>query len=91
MMGELKEYGLMRYSKKTGNVDKMLSGLGCGMIELWALQNTTKTKNSVVFELKTGLIRSIYRGDENGFPKIEHAIEDRGLFIDAEALEAFKD
>lgn len=81
-MSELKRYGLLRYSTKTGKVDNAMTGLGCGVLQLWALQNTTKTKTTVVFELDTGLIRSRYVGTPDGFPEVEHAIEDAGEYMD---------
>lgn len=81
-MDELKKYGLVRYATKTGKVDTAMTALGCGVIQLWGLQNTTKTKTSVVFELDTGLIRSRYTGTADGFPKVERAIESNGEYID---------
>ena len=81
-MNELKKYGLVRFSTKTGKVDTALTGLGCGVLQLWGLQNTTRTKTTVIFELETGLIRSRYTGTADGFPKVERAIEDAGEYID---------
>ena len=83
-MEEIKRYGLVRYSKKTGRVDKALTGIGFGMLQLYGLQETTKTKETVVFELDTGLIRSIYTGTESGF----RAIESRGEYIDEHIRQA---
>lgn len=80
-MDELKRYGLIRYSTKTGKVDTAMTALGCGLIQLWGLQNTTKTKTTVVFELETGLIRSRYTGTPDGFPKVDRAIEGAGEYI----------
>lgn len=87
-MEEIKGYGLVRYSKKTGRVDKTLTGIGFGMLQLYGLQETTKTKETVVFELDTGLIRSIYTGTESGFPKVQRAIESRGEYIDEHIRQA---
>lgn len=81
-MDDLKRYGLVRYSKKTGKVDTAMTALGFGLLQLWGLQNTTKTKSTVVFELDTGLIRSRYTGTERGFPEVERAIEESGEYID---------
>lgn len=81
-MGELKKYGLVRHSKKTGEVDTAMTGLGCGMLQLWGLQNTAKTKITAVFELETGLIRSRYTGTADGFPEVEHHIEDQNEYMD---------
>lgn len=87
-MGELKGYGLVRASKKTGKIDMAMTGIGCGMLQLWGLQNTPKSKVTIVFELETGLIRSRYFGHECGFPKVEHAIESSGERIEEEIRSA---
>ena len=87
-MNEIKRYGLVRYSRKTGRVDTALTGIGCGMLQLWGLQQTTKTKETVIFELETGLIRSRYTGTADGFPKVERAIESRGEYIDEHIRQA---
>lgn len=81
-MSELKKYGLVRYSTKTGKVDTAMTALGYGLLQLWGLQNTTKTKTTVLFELETGLIRSRYTGTADGFPEVERAIESAGEYID---------
>ena len=81
-MTDLIKYGLVRYSTKTGRVDKALTGRGCGLLQLWGLQNTPRTKTTVVFELETGLIRSRYTGTADGFPEVERAIESAGEYID---------
>lgn len=90
-MGELKRYGLIRYSTKTGRADKALTGLGCGMLQMWGIQNTPKSKTSVVFELETGLIRSRYIGTKDGFPNVEHGIESKGEYIDEHIRAAIAD
>ena len=81
-MDDIKKYGLVRYSKKTGKVDKAMTALGCGLLQLWGRQNTTKTKETAVFELDTGLIRARYSGTADGFPKVERGIESAGGYID---------
>ena len=90
-MSDIKRYGLIRASKKTGRIDTTMTGLGCGMLQLWALQNTTPSKRTVVFEFDTGLIRAMYEGAPGGFPKVDHKIEDRELYIGDELLEEFQE
>lgn len=68
-------YGLIRYSKKTGKCDMALTGMGDAMLNLWGLQNTTKTKETVVFDLETGLITARYIGSADGFPKVDKDIK----------------
>lgn len=72
---KLKWYGLVRYSKKTGKVDTAITGLGKGLLQIWALQNTTSTKQTTIFELDTGIISSEYIGTKDGFPKCERNLE----------------
>lgn len=68
-MSELRKYFLVRFSKKTGKIDTSLEGIGKGMLKLWALQNTTKTKDTIVFDKETGEIEAYYEGTGD-FPKI---------------------
>lgn len=67
---ELKTYCLVRFARKSGKIDTTLEGLGSGMLRLWALQNTTKTKDTIIFEKDTGNVCWYYEGN-GGFPKIE--------------------
>ena len=64
-------YVLLRCSKKTGNVDKTATALGRAMLELWALQNTTKTKQCFVINGVTGRIVYATQGTDDGFPKVK--------------------
>lgn len=67
----METYVCMRFNRKTGKIDKTLEGLGCGMLELWALQNTTaKSKDSIVFNKTTGEVIAYYTGT-GGFPDVE--------------------
>ena len=70
-MSELKTYCLVRFARKSGKIDTSLEGLGTGMLRLWALQNTTKTKDTIIFEKKTGRVCWYYEGTASGFPKID--------------------
>ena len=45
---------LLRYSKKTGKLDTAMTGLGSALMRLWAMQNTTSTKETVVINRSTG-------------------------------------
>lgn len=61
---------LLRYSQKTGKIDTTLDARGYAMLNLWALQNTTKTKETVVFENATGQVIQIVTGSTDGFPDV---------------------
>ena len=69
-MSELHNYGLIRCSKKTGKIDTTMTAIGKGMIQLWALQNTTKTKVCVIVDIDERCTVAEYIGTEHGFPKI---------------------
>ena len=69
-MGELKTYCLLRFARMSGKIDTSMEGLGSGMLRLWALQNTTKTKDTIIFEKDTGKVCWYYTGTGD-FPKIE--------------------
>lgn len=66
---ELKTYCLIRFARKSGKIDTTLEGLGAGMLRLWALQNTTKTKDTIILEKDTGIVCWYYEGTGD-FPKI---------------------
>lgn len=69
-MPDLKKYYCVRFNRKSGKIDVTLEGLGKAMLNLWALQNTTKkTQDSIVFEKETGDVVSYYEGTGD-FPKI---------------------
>lgn len=67
----LKQFGLIRATKRTGKVDTALTAMGKALLQLWGLQNTTKSKMTMVFELDTGQIVARYTGTADGFPKVE--------------------
>ena len=69
------------FNKKGGKVIKSASGMGKGMVGYWALQNTTKSRFSVLVFTDTNEIERAYVGTENGFPKVIH-VEDMGLSLD---------
>lgn len=69
-MDELHDYGLIRFSKKTGKVDTTMTALGRGVIQLWALQNTTASKASIIVDITEHRPFAEYVGNASGFPCI---------------------
>ena len=67
---ELVTYCLVRFARKSGKIDTTMEGIGSGMLRLWALQNTTKTKDTIIFEKDTGRVCWYYEGTGN-FPKVD--------------------
>lgn len=70
MEKELNVHVLFRFSKKTGKIDKVMTGLGSAMMKLWALENTTKTKACIICERNSGNVVMVTEGNANGFPKV---------------------
>jgi len=69
-MADLHNYGLIRFSKKTGKIDTTMTAIGRGMIQMWALQNTTKTKACVIVDIDDRQVFAEYIGTAEGFPEI---------------------
>ena len=70
MENTLKTYFLVRFNRNSGKIDTSLEGLGKAMLNLWALQNTTKSKDTIVFEKETGEIDCYYTGTGD-FPELD--------------------
>lgn len=82
---DLKVHVLLRFSKKTGKIDTTMTGLGHAMMELWALNNTTKTKCTFIVERDTGNVVFAAQGTGD-FPKVKKNagnIEDFGIPLSA--------
>lgn len=62
---------LFRFSKKTGKIDTTMTGLGSAMMQMWALNNTPKTKGVVIINQRTGEVVFATMGTADGFPKVE--------------------
>lgn len=81
-MAELKQHVLICYKKANGSVDEILDGLGCGMLKMWALQNTTSSKASLIFEKDTGKVIYHVTGKRNSIPEVQQG--DLGNITDYE-------
>ena len=69
MKDNMEEFVLVRFTRRSGKIDKTLEGIGCGMLELWALQNTTKSKDCIIFSKDSGQV-IMYTEVTDGFPKV---------------------
>ena len=95
-MQDLKVNVLFRFSKKTGKVDTVITGLGTGLMEMWCLRNTTKSKECLIVERDTGKVLFRAIGTADGFPKAKRGskedlgtCEDYGLPL--EVVKSIKD
>lgn len=67
---KLKVHVLFRFNKKSGKIDTTMTSLGTALLQMWALQNTPKTKRCLVFERETGLLVFDCEGNSSGYPQI---------------------
>lgn len=93
-MSDLKVHVLFRCSKKTGKVDTTVTGLGTAMMRMWALQNTTPSKQCLIFERESGRLVFHIEGNKDSLPSIvkytdEQTCEDYGISL--EMLHSIKD
>ena len=65
----MEEFVLVRFSKKTGKIDTLQEGISAAMLKLWALQNTKKTKDTIIFSKETGDVICWVRGTSD-FPNV---------------------
>ena len=86
-MSELHNYGLVRFSKRTGKIDTTMTAIGRGLIQLWALQNTTKTKACVIVDIDERKVFSEYIGTADGFPDIHKDPEEFQYNLPEELLD----
>ena len=73
-MKELKVHVLFRFSKKTGNIDTTMTGLGSAQMELWALNNTTASKGTMIIDQETGEVVFMAIGKKDNFPKVKEHV-----------------
>lgn len=72
-------YVLFRFSKKTGKADTTMTSASSALMKLWAMQNTTKSKQTVIFNRDTGACVFSAIGAD-GMPEIDR--EDLGTCED---------
>lgn len=90
-MGELHNFGLVRFSKKTGKIDTTMTAKGKGLIQLWALQNTTKTKACVIVDVDERELIAEYVGTVDGFPKVNKEKENFEFNFPEELFDIFEE
>lgn len=84
---------LFRFSKKTGRVDTTMTGITSSLMQIWALQNTTKSKMTLIFNRETGRCIFSATGTASNLPKVEKgdlgSCEEYGISL--KDLQAIKD
>lgn len=69
-MSDLKVNVLVRCSKKTGKIDTVLTGLGTGLMRMWALNNTTPSKMTFIIDRESGKIVFGCSGKKDSLPTV---------------------
>ena len=57
------------FTRRTGKIVKCLESESEGLLELWALQNTTKTRDTILFYKDSGKIAMYVEGADS-FPQV---------------------
>ena len=86
---KLHNFGLVRCSKKSGKIDMTMTGIGCGMLKMWALQNTIKTKATVIVDIDERHVVAEYIGTDDGFPEIHKHPDEFELNLPDELWDIF--
>ena len=81
-MSSLEVHVLFRFSKKSGAIDTTMTGMGSALMQMWALNNTTKTKSCLIFERESGKLVFATSGTNDGFPKVKKGDECKGMCED---------
>lgn len=66
----MKTYYLIMFQRKSGKIVTTMSGLSSAMLRLVALQKTTPTRDTVIFD-EDGEITFYVEGQKDGFPKAQ--------------------
>lgn len=90
-MSELHNFGLVRFSKQTGEIDTTMTALGKGLIQYWALQNTNKTQACVIIDINEKKVVSEFVGTADGFPEIRKNTNDFEFNIPMELFDILEE
>jgi hypothetical protein len=69
MTDALEVFTLVRFNRKSGKIDTVLEAYGNAMLRMWALQHTTKTKDTMIFSKASGEL-VVYIQGTSDFPKL---------------------
>lgn len=60
----LTTFVLIRFRKKTGKIDLVLESQDASLLEQWAMKNTSKTKDTIVFNKGNGDLECYLEGTD---------------------------
>lgn len=75
----MKIHYLIMFQRKSGKIVTTMSGLSSAMLQLVALQKTTSTRDTVIFD-EDGKITYYVEGKKDGFPQAQDDM--LGMHID---------
>ena len=75
-MSTLHNYGLIRFNKQTGENDMIMTAIGKGLLQSWALQNTPKNKACVIVNIDKRCTAVEIIGSADGFPKFHKNVDE---------------
>lgn len=87
-------YVLLRASKRTGKINKCMTGITPALMKMWGLSNTRKNDITLIIERDTGRIIAVFTGTADGYPKTEDIKENAmctDMGIPLEELQAITD
>lgn len=90
-MNELHNYGLVRFSQKTGKIDTTMTAMGKGLIQMWGLQNTAKNKVCVIVDINERRTVAEYVGTPDGFPEVRKSKDEFEYAIPDELFAIFEE
>lgn len=53
---------LFQFSQKTGKISSTMTAMGSALLMLWAMENTPKTKGTIIIERDTGRVKMVVEG-----------------------------
>lgn len=90
-MSTLHNYGLARFNKKDGSIDTVMTAIGKGLIQMWALQNTPNGQVCTVVDIDERQVVAEYEGTTDGFPAIRKDPNEFEFDIPDELFDIFKE
>ena len=91
MENELKTYGLVQFSTKTGKVKNVMTAKLVSLLRLWALKNCKPTDTIYVFDLTDRKYNYIVRGNKTGYPSILDCFKHANFDMEEEFDVLFED
>ena len=90
-MSTLNNYGLARFNKKNGSIDTVMTAIGKGLIQMWALQNTPNGQVCTIVNIDERMVVAEYEGTPEGFPLIRKEPDEFDFDVPEELFDIFEE